>query len=582
MRSLLVHYFSTNETQARSIEKELSGHLIVRNFGIGRYFFERNIPTLFQHGGVCGIVSVMRFMKKFIRYAAFAAFVPAFGQSTTPQVSDQAAARLLDQAAWGPTPAAIQQVQQMGIEGWLNAQFALNTSDLPDQPILDGATGKTNRDLQPVQRAFFANAVTGQDQLRQRVAFALSQIWVVSAVSGVADAYAYPPYWRIFRDNAFGNYRDIIQAVTLSPAMGKYLSMANNNKANPTKGTAANENYGRELLQLFTLGLTQLNPDGSPVLDSNQNPVPTYNQAMVTNMAKVVTGWTYPVAPGATAKANNPEYYFGQMYSVEAEHDTTAKAIFGGVTIPAGQTAQQDLDSLLDALMQQPTMAPFVSRQLIEHLVTSNPSAAYIQRISNVFLNDGTGVSGNMQAVITAILTDQEARAGDVSGAVTPATFGHLREPILFIANLLRGLNATLSSTSTVYNDATLLSEDLFNAPSVFSYFSPLSRTEHGLFGPEFQIYSTQTAASRGDVVNAAIYGALDKSTKVDLTPFVQQASTVASLIDYISYGFLHHNMSSDLQQAATDAANAAATPAAQAQAALYVVLTSAEYQVIQ
>src|SRR5271170_3456953 len=359
--------------------------------------------------------------------------LPGFSQTTpAPAMTARAAARFLDQATWGPTPASIAALQQMGITNWLNAQFALNTSDLPGQPILDSA-GKSNNNLAPVQAAFFQNTVTGQDQLRQRIAFALSQIWVVSAESGVPDAYAYPPYWRIFRDNAFGNYRDIIKAVTLSPAMGRYLNMANNNKANPAKGTAANENYGRELMQLFTLGLTQLNLNGTPVLDANKNPLPTYNQGEVTNMAKVVTGWTYPTAPGATAKANNPAYYFGQMFAVEAEHDTTAKAIFGNVTIPAGQTAQQDLESLLDALMAQPTMAPFISQQLIEHLVTSNPSPAYIQRIAQVFENDGTGVVGNLQAVITAILTDEEARAGDGAQSAITANFGHLREPILLM-----------------------------------------------------------------------------------------------------------------------------------------------------
>jgi uncharacterized protein (DUF1800 family) len=520
-------------------------------------------------------------MKKFICCAIFSAFIPAFSQSTTPQISEIAAARLLDQATWGPTPAAIQQVQQLGIAGWLNAQFALNTSDLPDQPILTSA-GKSNNNLAPVQRAFFANAVTGQDQLRQRVAFALSQIWVVSATSGVPQAYAYPPYWRIFRDNAFGNYRNIIKAVTLNPAMGKYLSMANNNKANAAGTTAANENYGRELLQLFTLGLAQLNTDGAPMLDSNHNPIPTYTQAEVTEMAKVLTGWTYPLAPGATAKNNNPAYYIGQMYAVQAEHDTTSKQIFGGVTIPAALPAENELDYLINALMQQPTMAPFVCQQLIEHLVTSNPSPAYIQRVSNVFLNDGTGVVGNMQAVITAILTDEEARAGDAGGATAPASFGHLREPILFMANLLRGLNATLSAASEAYNDASTLSEELFYEPSVFSYFSPLARTEKGLLGPEFQIYSTQTAASRGNIINSAIYGALDKGTKVNLTPFEKNATSVDSLLDYISYVFLHHNMSANLIQAATDAANAATTPLTKVQAALYIVLTSSEYQVIQ
>jgi uncharacterized protein (DUF1800 family) len=189
--------------------------------------------------------------------ALCASYTPAQTTAPTAVMTDIAAARFLDQATWGPTPAAIAQLQQTGIANWLQSQFALNTSDLPDQPLIDPATGKLNRNLGPVQAAFFQNALTGQDQLRQRVAFALSEQWVVSAVS-TKDAYAFPPYWRLFRDNAFANYRDIIKALTLSPAMGNYLNMANNNKANPTTGTAANENYARELMQLFTIGLVQL------------------------------------------------------------------------------------------------------------------------------------------------------------------------------------------------------------------------------------------------------------------------------------------------------------------------------------
>jgi uncharacterized protein (DUF1800 family) len=504
-----------------------------------------------------------------------------FSQTPTAGLTARAAARFLDQATWGPTPSSIAQLQQMGFANWLSAQFALNTSDLPDQAILNAA-GKSNNDLTPVQAAFFQNAVSGQDQLRQRVAFVLSQIWVVSATSGVPAAYAYPPYWRIFRDNAFGNYRDLIKAVTLNPAMGRYLNMANNAKGNPAKGTAANENYGRELLQLFTLGLTQLNLDGSPVLDQNHSPVPTYTQEEVTKMAKVLTGWTYPTAPGATAKANNPEYFTGQMFPVEAEHDTSAKTIFGEIVIHAGQTAEADLDSLLNALMAQPTMAPFVSQQLIEHLVTSNPSAAYIQRVSKVFEDDGQGVTGNLQAVISAILLDPEARAGDDPNAIVSPNFGHLREPILFMANLLRGLNATLGANSTIYSDASELGEDLFYAPSVFSYFSPQSRTEKGLLGPEFQIYSTQTAADRANLVNSALYGLLDHSTKVDLTPFVALAGNTTSLLNYISNVFLHQSVSAPIEEAVTDAVNAATTPLAKAQAALYIVLTSSEYQIVQ
>lgn len=495
-------------------------------------------------------------------------------------MTDRAAARFLDQATFGPTPASIAALEKVGISSWLKAQFALNTSDIPAQPILDSA-GNSNDDLQPVQSAFFQNAVTGQDQLRQRVALALSEIWVVSADSGVHQAYAYPPYWRIFRDNAFTNYRDIIKAVTLSPAMGRYLNMANNNKANAAKDTAANENYARESMQLFTLGLTQLNSDGAPVLDSNHNPVPNYNQSVVTNMAKAYTGWTYPTAPGATAKTNNPEYFLGQMFAVEAEHDTTEKTIFDNIIIPAGQTAEEDLESVLDAMMKQPTMAPFVSQQLIQHLVTSNPSAAYIERVSKVFENNGSGVTGDMQAVITAILTDTEARAGDSATSTANPSYGHLREPVLFMPNMLRGLNATLGSQSAIYYYTNLMGQDLFNAPSVFSYFSPQYRTEKGLLGPEFQIYSTQTVANRADAVNSAIYGTLDKSTTVNLTPFMQYASNTDALLDYISYVFLYHSMSSELQQAAAKAVNAASTPQRRVQAALYIVLTSGEYQII-
>jgi uncharacterized protein (DUF1800 family) len=513
-----------------------------------------------------------------MKYCFFAFLIlPAFSQ--TP-VTARAAARFLDQATWGATPASIAQVQSMGFANWLQAQYALNTSDLPDQPILDSA-GKSNNNLGPVQAAFFQNAVTNQDQLRQRVAFILSQIWVVSQQSGVPQAYAYPPYWRIFRDNAFGNYKDLIKAVTLSPAMGRYLNMANNNKANAATGSVPNENYGRELMQLFTLGLTQLNPDGTPVLQNNVA-VPTYGAADVTAMSQALTGWTYPSAPNAKAKVNNPAYYTGQMFAVDAEHDKSAKTLFGNIAIPAGQTADQDLDSVIAALMAQPSMAPFISQQLIQHMVTSNPSPGYVQRVATVFGNDGYGVAGNLQAVITAILTDVEARAADDPSTAAPSYFGHMREPILFMTSALRGLNATVGATSTISNDAGNMGENLFNAGSVFSYFSPFSRTEFGLVAPEFQIYSTQTAADRVNYVDSILYGAAATGFKINLAPFVTHATDPAALLDYISSVFLHGGMSTTLQQAATAAMSTATTPTAKVEAALYVVLTSSEYQIIQ
>jgi uncharacterized protein (DUF1800 family) len=248
------------------------------------------------------------------------------------------------------------------------------------------------------------------------------------------------------------------------------------------------------------------------------------------------------------------------------------------LTIPAGQSAEQDLESLLDALMAQPTMAPFVSEQLIQHMVTSNPSAAYIERVAQVF----TTTKGDMKSVIAAILTDTEARAGDNPSAPVNATFGHLREPVLFLANLVRGLNGTLGAANSLNYYANEMSQDLFDAPSVFSYFSPQNRTQGGLLGPEFQIYSTQTAADRANSIAKALYATLDKTTTVDLSPFVARAANVNNLLDYIASIFVHGGMSLNLRQAATDAANAAGTPTAKAQAALYIVLTSSEYQVVQ
>jgi hypothetical protein len=198
-----------------------------------------------------------------------------------------------------------------------------------------------------------------------------------------------------------------------------------------------------------------------------------------------------------------------------------------------------------------------------------------------VFLDNGSGVRGDMKAVLTAILTDQEARAGDDPGAVPNPAFGHMREPVLFMANILRGLNATLGLSSAIYNNATNLGEELFYSASVFSYFSPLYRLESGEPAPEFQIYSTQTATNRADVVNTILYGTLDKSTTVDLTPFLPGGTDLSSMIDYIGYAFLHDAMSNDLEQAALSAASAATGAKAQARAALYVVLTSSEYQIV-
>jgi uncharacterized protein (DUF1800 family) len=507
--------------------------------------------------------------------------LPALGaaQGVTSPLSIRAAGRILEQATWGPQVGDLWALQSKGFDAWFQAQLSAPVSTYADQPLLD-ASGNNNNNLAPVQVQFFQNALSGPDQLRQRVAFALSEIWVVSDLD-VNNASAFPPLLRIFQNRAFDNYETLMKDVSLSPAMGRYLNMVNNDKANPAKGTAANENYARETMQLFTLGLTKLNLDGTPVLDTNGRPVPTYTESDVVNLAKAFTGWTYPPMPGTVTKGHNPTYYLGPMVPLEINHDVTAKQILG-VTLPAGRTADQDLTEALHIVFMQSTLPPFISQQLIEHLVTSNPSPAYIQRVASIFQDDGAGVRGNLQAVVRAILTDPEARAADDPASTQPANYGHLREPILFVMNLLRGLGGAVSSTSGAANTASNMSQRLFYAPSVFSYFSPLYRTSGGLLGPEFQIYSTQTAANRADAVNSAIYGGkLDAGTTFDLSPFIAAAANPAGLLQMINTVFFHDAMSNDVSSAMTKAMAAVTLPSDKAKAALYIALTSSEYQII-
>ena len=246
-------------------------------------------------------------------------------------------------------------------------------------------------------------------------------------------------------------------------------------------------------MQLFTIGTSELNPDGSCQLDCSGNPIPTYTQSTVEAFALAYTGWTYPLAPGATQQTYNPQYWTGPMVAVDSNHDTTAKQLLvysgasGGGMLPAGQSATQDLQGALDNVFNHPNVGPFVSRELIQHLVTSNPSPGYIERVASVFDNDGSGVRGDMKAVITAILMDPEARRGD-DPATAVGTDGHLQEPILYMTGLLREFGATSDGSNLAYYGSNMGQEALFS-PSVFNFYSP-SYVIPGttMYGPEFQI----------------------------------------------------------------------------------------------
>jgi len=500
-------------------------------------------------------------------------------QPNPPVLTAEAADRFLGQATFGPTTALITQVQQSGFQGFLNQQFAL-------APTAYATPAPSETNVDQVQNRFFVHAITAPDQLRQRVAFALSEIFVVSGTT-VANPTGYTQYLTALQNDAFTNYRQIMQDVTLSPVMGHYLDMVDNGK--PTASTDhANENFAREMVQLFTIGTAMLNSDGSQQTDSTGEPIPTYSQATVEAFSLAYTGWTYPTAPGATPQEYNPPYWIGQMVADDANHDTTAKQLLqypgvaNGGALPAGQTAMEDLNGALDNIFNHPNVGPFICRQLIQHLVTSNPSPAYVQRIAAVFANNGSGVRGDMKAVVTAILLDSEARRGDDPSTANPGD-GHLQEPVLFIAGIYRALGATTDGTNLPYFAGTM-GEPPLEAPSVFNFFSPsfmIPGTQ--LNGPEFQILTTATALARANFVNSFVYGTIP-NTAVDFSPLAAQTSNPTQLLASLSALMMHGTMSSDMQSSiitAMQVIEPGSTQAKQqAQMALYLVATSSQYQV--
>lgn len=500
----------------------------------------------------------------------------------TPVVTASAAARFLDQAAFGPDPATVEHVQCVGLKGYLDEQVAAPVSPYPDPETTPYGVGL-------VQARFFTNAVHGEDQLRQRVALALSEIFVVSAISE-NTSYQMVPYLRILQQDAFGNFRKLMEDVTLSPTMGEYLDMRNNDKANAALGTRANENYARELLQLFTIGLVKLNQDGTVVKDAAGNPLPAYDQTTIQNFAKVFTGWTYPTRPGATLRMHNPAYFEGPMEVMESNHDTTSKTLLNGVVLPAGQAAARDLKDALDNVFQHPNVGPFIGRQLIQRLVMSNPSPAYVGRVAAVFADNGKGVRGDLEAVVRAILLDPEARAGDHETRPA-ATSGKLREPVVLIAALLRGLGGMVNDTNRLSGLGAALGQTIFAPATVFNYFAPgyeIPMEYTGgqtLGGPEFQIHSPSAAMARMNVVNSILYGSQGMGAVIDFAPLANLASQPQALVDEVNFRFFHGAMPAEVSTEMLNAMNAVTgtSPAvlmARAKAGLYVALSSSYYTV--
>jgi hypothetical protein len=502
-------------------------------------------------------------------------FTVQVGLANAP-ASAAAARRFLEQAAFGPTPSDASNVQSLGMQGWLTQQFNL--------PQVSNYTNITSSQG-GMPSLLLTNAVMNSDQLRQRVAFALSQIFVVSLQKIIWNDNMVL-FQNMLLSDAFTNYRQIMADVTLSPAMGQYLDMANNAMANPATGAVANENYARELMQLFSLGTQMLNQDGSPQL-SGGLPIPTYSQASIGEFARVYTGWTYapaagqPVQWGAYITSNGP------MVPFAPEHDSGSKQLLNGYTSPAGITPLQDLNNALDNIFNHSNAGPFVGKLLIQHLVKSNPSPAYISRVAAAFNDDGQGVRGDMKALIAAILLDPEARANDNGGA-DQAGDGHLQEPALFIAGMMRAFGGQMSTQNDFPWDLVNLNQDLFNAPSVFNFYSPTYAVPGTtVLGPEFEIHTPNNAIWRANVV-ATLFSqwsnpvqSYGTGTTVDLSPFVSLASTPATLVNALDLTLTHGTMPAGMKSQIVSAITADTGGALQrVEHACYLILTSSYYNV--
>lgn len=542
--------------------------------------------------------------------------------------------RFLEQATFGPTVALDQRIRRIGLRTWLAEQFAMDNPTTP-YPVIpmrptnapgdcdgDNSGGGTppnpvdvpltcNRDTYGMylpQQWFWTEALYGNAQLRHRTVWALQQLWVISGANGTTQQSSHMfNYNQILSRHAFGNYRDLMREVTLSPGMGNYLDMVRSTRNNP------NENYAREILQLFAVGLFEMNNDGTYRLDGNNELIPTYTQDTVNNFSKVFTGWNYcnvqgAECPSAVAGANN---YKDPMRLNTANHDLTVKTLFNYAGAPSPTIAactpspcnaaaitpyaNNSLNAALDNIFQHPNVPPFVSKIMIQHLVTSDPSPAYVGRVSAVFRNNGFGVRGDMKAVVRAILLDPEAR-GDFK---TDPNFGKLREPVQLFTNVARHFNVRGAGTNPlsdgIVNSATSgLGQSVFNSPTVFNYFPPdyvIPGT--ALLGPEFMLLTTGTSVSRANMMNTYVINnglgvaAPDRplGTMFDfaeLQAIAAADTTSAQLIETLNQRMLHGRMPTAMRTSITTAVNIIPTtnPNARARQAAYLVATSSQFQV--
>ena len=517
--------------------------------------------------------------------------------SGTPATAD--AGRFLSQSTFGPTDLLIAKVQSQGFDGFLNEQFAAPMSShlafvdaaVAAMPAPSPGATPNQPSLTQTNDAWWTYAIAGSDQLRQRVAFALSEIMVASLNSaGLGNRpYALPAYFDVLVRDAFGNYRQLLEDVTLNPAMGAYLNMLQNDKANASRHTLPNENYAREIMQLFSIGLYNINLDGGLTLSSSGFPIPTYNQGAILGTAAVFTGWTYAQPGVATPVFSPPQNWRDPMINIASHHSTDAKTILNSVTLPAGQTATQDLKTTLDTIFNHPNVGPFFCKQLIQRLVTSNPSPGYVYRVASVFNDNGQGVRGDLKAVVRAILMDYDARGS----AKTQQGAGKQRETVLRATHLERAFNASSPDGKyPVRNAYAALDEEAMHSPTVFNFFSPDyaapgAIAQGGLTSPEFEITTETTVVTAANFFNTAIYSYLGPgSDRITLNIVNEQNQTSgadpAKLVDHLNALLMAGSMSSEMRTVLINAITQipATNPAERVKSAIYLVINSPEFTV--
>ena len=410
--------------------------------------------------------------------------VLAAAQQAGGSLSRAQAVRFLQRTTFGPTPGEVTELQNIGIDAWLDGQLATPPERTHLARRIDhGST------LPSIWETF----LSAPDQLRKRFAYALSQIFVASEI--VVGNERIANYADVLEANCFGTYRNLLERVTRSQAMGQYLTYERNQRADPTRGTVPDENYAREIMQLFSIGLWQLEPDGTRRLDGNGDPIPTYGSDDIVGLARVFTGFEMPY--GGLTAFEQPMRTDGGF--TREWHEKGEKR-FLGATIPAdpNRTLDQSVALALDVIAAHPNVGPFLGRQLIQRLVTSNPSPAYVARVSAVFDDDGTGARGNLAAVLRAIVTDPEALQPD-----PPADFGKIREPVLRFTAVARALRISCPARPwplfSLADRASALGQQPYEATSVFNFYRPgylPPRTaigDAGLVAPELQITDETT-----------------------------------------------------------------------------------------